>query len=195
MGHNWKAAHAVSFNLSCSCGRSVSVSAGQAGTTVACECGQTIAVPSLGTLRELSGRERYEAGTIDTIHAMRQKGLLPAGERCAVSGELTQDFVVLWVEAEKPYVRKESLFSSFVAALIAPIFILAVARARPRFPDLGRQTIVPAPLRVATAHRHRLETASQRKLKRWLCTVPIYADLLREYPLAIVAVRRPERAD
>jgi len=80
----------MTFNLDCTCGRSVSVSAGQAGTTVACECGQTVAVPSLGRLRELAGRGRYEAGTIDRIHGMLKNGQLPAGDRCAVSGESQQ---------------------------------------------------------------------------------------------------------
>jgi len=181
----------MSFTLDCTCGRPVTVNAGQAGTAVTCECGATIAVPSLGRLRELAGRERYEAGTIDTIHAMLRKGLLPAGDRCAVSGEYTQDVVELWVEAERFYVREESPLSNFVAGLISPILIPIVERLRPARPDVGRQTIVPTPLRVAKAHRRRVLTASQRALKRWLCSVPIYAELLREYPRATVRLRGP----
>src|SRR5258708_7570383 len=38
--------------LSCECGKQAPVSEGAAGTSVPCECGRTIKVPSLGELRQ-----------------------------------------------------------------------------------------------------------------------------------------------
>jgi len=47
----------MEFELPCDCGRRVSVSAVQAGTTVTCDCGQAMSVPRLGELRKLAGLE------------------------------------------------------------------------------------------------------------------------------------------
>lgn len=180
----------MTFQLNCKCTREIPVSAGQAGTTITCECGRTLAVPSLGKLRELAGQGRYEAGTIDRIHGMIKRGALPAGDRCVVSGEYTHDVFDLWVQAEKIVTGDENrLAKALVALLISPVLLGAIYR--PLRANVGRETFVPTPLRVAAAYHGKVQRASQRKLKRWLRTVPIYADLLREYPLATVSLRTP----
>jgi hypothetical protein len=169
------------------------VSAGQAGTTIACECGRSISVPSLGKLRELTGRGRYEAGTIDRIYAMIKSGQLPSGERCVVSGEYTHDVFDLWVQAEKIFTGDENRFARFlVAFFISPLLIRPYFQ--PERANVGRETFVPTPLRVAPSYHGRVRAASQRKLKRWLRSIPIYAELLHEYPLATVSVREPGHA-
>jgi hypothetical protein len=40
------------FEVSCTCGRTISVNGGQAGAIVNCSCGQQVTVPSLRELRE-----------------------------------------------------------------------------------------------------------------------------------------------
>ncbi len=155
-----------------------------------CECGRAVAVPSLGRLRELAGQGRYETGPIDRIHSMLKSGQLPVGDRCAVSGEYTHDVFDLWVQAEKMVTRNEHRLVNFLfAVLISPIILSVYVR--PARPNVGRETFVPTPLRVAAACHSRVRKASQRKLKHWLRSVPIYEELLREYPLAAVSLREP----
>jgi hypothetical protein len=179
----------MEFSVECSCGRRLIVGSAEAGTTVACECGAPVAVPSLGKLRELAGRGAYEAGTVDTIIAMIKRGALPAGSACAVSGAATNDVIDLYVEAERIYVGSDRSAYAWLGLLISPILFAGLFQ-KPR-PDVGRETIVPAPLRVAARHHLRVRRASQRALKRWLRSVPVYAQLLEEYPRARVHGKRP----
>jgi hypothetical protein len=152
-------------------------------------------VPSLGRLRELAGQGRYEAGTIDRICAMVKRGELPLGDRCVVSGEPTHDAIDLWVQAERIFTGDENrLARILLALLISPHLLYASSSSDPRRMNVGRETFVPTPIRVAEAYHRRVRNASQRRLKRWLRKVPIYAELLREYPFATVRLSEPNYA-
>lgn len=50
------------YKISCDCGRSLNVSAGQSGTSVTCECGKTVLVPSW---RELVSIQETETASGD----------------------------------------------------------------------------------------------------------------------------------
>jgi hypothetical protein len=174
------------YSLVCSCGRSLSVEASQAGTSVACHCGSQVPVPSISKLRELAGQEPYEVGTIDAIHGMLRRGELPAGDRCAVSGEPTEDFIELYVEAERIHPGGDNRAYYWLGLLVSPLLLLGILR--PPRPDVGRETIVPTPLRVVSAYHPKVRKAGQRALRQWLRSVPVYASLLDEYPRARVGV-------
>lgn len=58
------------FLLPCTCGKKVSVDAGQAGTNVACECGKQVTVPRFRAMREL---ERVQPAPAE-ISAESKKG-------------------------------------------------------------------------------------------------------------------------
>jgi hypothetical protein len=162
----------------------------QAGGETACGCGQSIKIPSLSKLRELSGKGAYEAGVIDTINRMVTSGELPPGNRCAVSGEPTDDVLDLFVEAEQvSQIGTNIAAAALVAVLCSPIIALAMTVKPPR--DVGRDTLVLTPLRIAAKYHGRVLRSSQRKLKRWLKTVPVYAQLLAEYPNARVVLHAP----
>ena len=177
--------------LRCTCGRDLSVELSQAGGEVACECGETIAVPSLSKLRELSGKGAYEAGIIDTINRMIGSGELPWGDRCAVSGEPTSDAIDLYVEAERVFQGgSNTALIALLAVVCSPLLALILAQ-KPR-QDVGRTTIVHTPLRVAARNQRRvLRWSSQRAIKRWLRSVPVYAELLNDYPRAQVVFELP----
>jgi hypothetical protein len=176
--------------LKCSCGREVPVQFSQAGAEIACECGQAIKVPSLSKLRELSGKGAYEAGIIDTINRMVASGELPAGNHCAVSGEPTADAIDLFVEAERvSQVGTSPGMAAAVALLCSPLIAIAMMLKAPK--DVGRETFVATPLRVSGIHHQRVLRSSQRQLKRWLRSVPVYAQLLKEYPRARVVFQAP----
>jgi hypothetical protein len=176
-------------SVECSCGQILAVRVAQAGTTMLCGCGAQVKVPSLSKLRERGGQNAYEASTIDVIHGMLRRGELPIGDRCAVSGDPTADVVDLCVEAERTYRDRDSRFYAWLGFLVSPILLLGLFQ-KPR-PDVGRETIVPTPLRVAAAYHPRVRRSGQKALKRWLRSVPIYATLLEEYPQATVGIGMP----
>jgi hypothetical protein len=47
-------------------------------------------------------------------------------------------------------------------------------------------------LRFAGKYHERVLKSSQRSLKRWLRSVPVYAQLLKEYPRAQVVFEAPD---
>jgi len=74
------------------------------------------------------------------------------------------------------------LFSPIVF-LLSPSMMLSRAQ-RPE--GSGRDTWVRTPLFVDSKYQKKVRQASQKKLKRWLRSVPVYAKLLDEYPQATV---------
>lgn len=174
----------MEFSVECSCGQILTVRVTQAGTTMLCRCGAQVKVPSLSKLRERAGQDAYEASTIDVIYGMLRRGELPTGDRCAVSGDPTEDVVDLYVEAERTYRARDNRIYAWLGVLVSPILLFGLFQ-KPR-PDVGRETIVPTPLRVAAAYHPRVRRSGQKALKRWLRSVPIYARLLEEYPRARV---------
>ena len=176
----------MKFTLECPCGRSLAVEGTQAGTSVPCGCGAPVRVPSFSKLREMAGQRPYETGIVDVIHGMLRRGELPAGDRCAVSGEPTDDLIELHVEAERIHPGGDDRAYAWLGVLVSPILLLGLFR-QPR-PDVGRETVVPTPLRVAAAHHPKVRSSGQRALKRWLRAVPVYARLLEEYPRAKVGI-------
>jgi hypothetical protein len=179
----------MEFSVECSCGRALAVQTTQAGTTIVCPCGAQVKVPSLSKLRELAGQNAYEVSTIDVIQGMLRRGELPTGGSCAVGGDPTEDVLDLYVEAERIYPAGDRFVYAWLGVLLSPILLLGLFQ-KPR-PDVGRETIVPTPLRVAAAYHPRGRRSGQKALKRWLRSVPIYAKLLEEYPRARVGIGTP----
>jgi hypothetical protein len=180
----------MAISLDCTCGQAVLVELSQAGGETTCRCGQTIRIPSLSKLRELSGKGAYEAGIIDTIQRMVASGELPAGDRCVVSAEPTEDVFEFYVEAERvAQVGTSVAQAALVSFLCSPV--LAIAMTLKPIRDVGRSTIVLTPLRVCAKHQPRVLKSSQRALKRWLRTVPVYAQLLKDYPRARILLEAP----
>jgi hypothetical protein len=191
------------YLLDCPCGRKLPVNRSQAGETVACECGSEIRVPSLSKLRELSGIAPYESSTLDTIQGMVERGELPAGETCALSGSPTLDTLELRVVVPIAFQRREGLAGSLMTLWWAPlvsanwlpfvgsIFQVLFGQTAPVEDSLlpqHRARIVGTPLRIAAQHQAKVRGASQRRLKRLLRTVPVYAKLLDENPIVRIAV-------
>ena len=176
----------MDYSINCQCGARLPVKASQAGTSITCSCGVVVAVPGLSKLRELAGRDAYETGPVDVIRNMFRRSELPSGGRCAVSGIATQDVIHLYVEAERVYAGSDERVYAWLGLLISPILLAGMFQ-KPR-PDVGRQTLVPTPLYVAAQHHGRVSHAGQRALRKWLRTVPVYAQLLEAYPVARVLV-------
>jgi hypothetical protein len=84
------------YVVTCGCGQCLEVGPSEAGSSVKCDCGAEVAVPSLSRLRTQSGADPYESGAVDTIRRMLDRGELPAGT-CAVTGRPTRDVLALTV--------------------------------------------------------------------------------------------------
>ncbi len=181
---------AMTFSVSCDCGNRLEVSAAQAGTDVSCPCGGTVSVPSLSQLRESAGQGAYESGVIDTINRMIRDGELPHGDTCAVSGLPTSDTYRLYVQCESRWIRgpgKLRYLFTILAILFSPFRIIGGLLGKSLLDEerreLGRDRGVYTPLLVRKEYHEQLRrTRSQSKLRRLLRTVPIYADLLDEFP-------------
>jgi hypothetical protein len=178
--------------MPCPCGRKIEVTAADAGTRIACECGVEQPVPSLSRLRELEGRDPYEAGTIDTIRRLVSHGELPEGETCVLSGKSTDDILecIVVVSSVMIHEEKRSL-KVLLGLLISPLFFGIPDLFVKYYPAPGSETRVRTPIRLAGRYHVRFRNASQWRLRRLLRRVPIYRTLLDENPLAQVEVSGP----
>jgi hypothetical protein len=181
----------MEYHVSCGCGKRIAVEAEQAGTTIRCDCGQDVPVPSLSKLRTTAGLGAYESGVIDTIRRMLDEGTLPWGETCAESGRPTQDVIQLVVQCERLQTAKDGLRSWQLAVFLFGLWALLVMAGRGQQHEeaRGRDTFVTIPLRLQReSHRRLARWGTQRTFRRLLKTVPVYARLLEEYPRAAIRV-------
>jgi hypothetical protein len=178
----------LQYQVGCRCGQQLVVTADEAGTTVRCECGADVPVPSLSKLRATAGIGSYETGTIDTIRRMLDQGTLPWGGDCAVSGRPTRDVLQVKVQCERLHVPKDhARYALLLAVCAGPLWALLAVGSRQR-PTHGRDTVVVVPLRVCCEyHRGLSPWWMRRKLRRLLRGVPVYARLLDEYPGATIS--------
>jgi hypothetical protein len=181
----------MDYSLNCACGRHLKVRAAAAGTEILCDCGAPIRVPRLSELREMTGRGAYETGTIDTIHRMLAEGSLPWGDLCTISRKPTRDVMDLSVHCERVQAETDGLRALQVLVFLFGILAILLGQRSSRDPR-GRETTVWTPLRIAREHQRKVARASQKTLRRLLRTVPVYADLLDQYPGAGVRIGRLE---
>lgn len=181
------------FSFDCACGRPIGVAPAQAGSLVRCEgCGQEVSVPSLSKLRKLSGKDAYESGTADTIRRMIRSGELPDDGVCAVSGKPTDDTVVLEILIPKVFRNQDVERSNNALILFGGLWAMALValsgQHKAYATDTDQASTLRVPLRVAKVYHAKLGRMNQRRLRRLLRSVPIYATLLNENPVAQVSV-------
>jgi hypothetical protein len=157
-----------------------------------CSCGKSVDVPTLSNLRKSAGQSAIPLSTIDRIRIMVRDGALPAGEICPVSGRPADETILIDVQCERAWVRGgESWDTGKVIAyvlLFGWIGALIASRKSQPYEELGRDTSLTVPLRISSEVRPKLQRMRrQRKLKSLLSQTPIYSQLLKEYPEAIVS--------
>ena len=89
----------MDYVLRCSCGSSLKVSDGAAGTSISCTCGKTVPVPSLAELRSQAGLLTQLNSAPQVIDDMIAAGKLPTRSSCAhcgVNAQETADIVAHW---------------------------------------------------------------------------------------------------
>jgi hypothetical protein len=91
----------VDFHVPCTCGKTLSVSAGQAGLRLTCPCGLIVEVPPLDELRTQAGLPPYESSATLVIADMLAHGELPTLDICANCYRPTEEILKVTVECEK----------------------------------------------------------------------------------------------
>ncbi len=192
----------MDYAVTCPCGTKTSVTATQAGLEVKCDCGEQVVVPPLSRLRRAAGREAYSgSGVVGKIRRMISSGELPWGNVCAYSGRPTEGSIDLLAECKKlhPIDRIWVLrFLRILLGLLANLVLILVeglvlVLSGPLgsfwsgfdLIDVKRHgvEVVRVPLRVSTEwHDKLLGMRSQRRLREMLRTVPVYDELLGQFP-------------
>lgn len=88
----------MNYALTCDCGKTLSVSGTDAGTSVSCACGRAVAVPPLHILRRTAGEE-VSSPELE-IRVRVASGDLPEGSACASCGKPTRVWATVRVECE-----------------------------------------------------------------------------------------------
>ena len=185
----------MAFHVECRCGERIEVTAGMAGTEVRCSCGVLNRVPGLSKLRQAAGQGAYITNAVEMINKMLAQGELPPGPDCMICHSPTRATFTCEVVCEKAWVMRRgpgesNAFLTGLALAFAPFWLaLTLLAKRDRNePDVrGRDVTVRVPLRLCGACRRSLGGLRRpRAIKRLLRQVPIYAQLLEEYPGAKV---------
>jgi len=129
----------------------------------------------------MAGKGAYESGILDTIRRMVQSGELPTGDMCAVSHAPTADTIDLEILVPKFFKNEEG--RDRIALLLFGLWgILYLALFRRTTVEEEGASSLRVPLRVAARYHRKVRGMSQRRLRRLLRSVPVYATLLDENP-------------
>lgn len=183
----------MEYSIRCPCGMSIPVAATQAGSEVSCECGMRVLVPPLSRLRMGAGQAAYEVGLPGKIRRMIATEELPWGDFCAYSGRPTKDAIDFLIECERSYSGSPGRGISSFPILTSIVNILGSVMFNIHIEEVlevhGREVVLQVPLRVSSEwHEKVRRIKSRRRLREMLRTVPVYAELLDEYPDAKIGV-------
>jgi hypothetical protein len=185
---------AAPFHVRCPCGQDLPVATSAAGREVTCHCGQSIKVPRLSELRRLAGQPAFEVPARDRIRQLLLDGGLPPDPICRISQRPTSDVIHITVVCDVPRPSGGFSWSWQVILMVAAFFVscwllplyLIISRDQPQV--LGSETVFRLPVPVAADRQAQVRDYSEIELFRLLWTVPLYAQLLTEYPQARVSL-------
>ena len=186
----------MSYSVRCQCNELHTVAASQAGAQLCCGCGRTLSVPPLSELRQQAREIAYAAATCDSIRFQSDSGELPPVGRCAACGLATQETFDFYVECERTKVKdlvpNHWYGIQLLLVLFHPIFFVTrmfhhASLDKPLI-ETGRDTVVRTPLCMDATCSATLRRAGQTRLQELLGSVPIYQQLLDEYPGAKIIV-------
>jgi hypothetical protein len=165
----------VEYAVSCECGRSHRVSAGAAGTRLACACGRQVIVPSLHVLRRQAGEAVL--GPELLIEDALRRGELPTSSSCARCGEVTAHCAWVWAECEQAQIKEPGWTISPLALLFGWLILRRSGETR----VLGRDLSFRLPIRLCAGCCGGL---GGRGLREVFAKEPLYQRLLDKYPQA-----------
>jgi len=194
-------ANELQVDLKCLCGGAVTARARDAGGSLQCSCGRSVAVPNLSKLRTLAGTDAYVTNPAEAICKAQREGNDPAGDKCLMCGSSAAVFYKCRAICESSHVKhgtgKESgdiprlMSLLFLPKLIA--FLLLWKWNQPREPEVRGHDVevsltLPVCERCATTSGSAVPPSVARQL---MSKVPLYQKLLEYYPELTLRVDRP----
>jgi hypothetical protein len=184
-----------SYAIRCSCGDELCVAASAAGSEVRCHCGQSVSVPKLSILRRHTGDHHSRFSTLDRIRYLDAAGDLPTRRVCALTGVRTNAVMYFSIQRKvrclppnRPWwdIAINSLFG-----VIHPIPIsLLVIAAQEVKPEYVLEALACVPICIAPEHWGTIDGLDQFQLQTVLRSEPLYAELLAEFPDALISRER-----
>ena len=175
------------YRVRCSCGLELPVATSAAGGEATCHCGKTVKVPRLSELKRQAGEAAFDVPARDRIRHLLLHGGLPPDPICRFTQRTTSDVVHITVVCEVP--RTSGGFNWWWLLVIGlyslPLYFLA-SRQEPEV--VGNETVFRLPVPVAADRQAQVRDFSESQLYQLLGTVPLYAQLLSEYPQARVSL-------
>jgi hypothetical protein len=185
--------------LPCECGGRVIAHASNAGGTILCRCGRSVAVPNLSKLRTLAGKHAYVTNPVEAIRRVQQVGKSPAGDKCLSCGSSCPAIYRCDAVCESSHVGLGATVQPTAVGQILSFFVLGrILRAilsRPRKSTeaevRGHDVSVTFKLPVCDACAATLGSVTRAAVaKQLMLGVPVYRDLLAYYPDLQFAVQR-----
>jgi len=176
------------YPVRCECGQVYRFTAAQAGSHYTCPCGRELVVPSLSQLKTAAGEEVLSP--VVRLEQMLQLGMLPQQTRCVFCRRETPGVAHFWAICERAFANKDPSRVWWIVALSWFCFgwlglILLLVRARDDRVH-GSDVRLRLPLRVCPECSP--ELVGPGALREAVLAVPIYADLLDQYPNAELAL-------
>jgi hypothetical protein len=183
----------MSFFVDCECGKSIPVTAAMAGGSATCTCGRARTVPRLSQLRQAAGQGAFDTNSVDVVRRMVREGRLPADNYCQVCRMPTNDTFVCTVVCERVMMVQRGGGNHWwpFSLLLLPLGILfwrLGSRGGGEIEHHGRNVSVAVPLRVCAQCRNDVARRGHAGLAELVGQTPATAELLREYPEAIITV-------
>src|SRR5262245_55808052 len=176
------------YSIRCQCGNQLEVTAGQAGSQVACPCGKTIDVPRLSELRSQAGESAGGASPeLVILYTYANDNRPVGGDECVNCGTATTNRLACSIEYERPWLKGErSLISWLVAVLIFGIYAIIYSMIRRGETVVGDQKIFRLVVTICpTCEKGGL---TPRDLRNILCNEPQFQRLFEKYPSAKIFI-------
>lgn len=176
------------YPVRCECGQVYHFTAAQAGTHYTCPCGRELVVPSLSRLKMAAGEDVLSPAV--RLEQMLQLGLLPQEKKCVFCRRETPGVAHFWAICERAFVKKDAsrVWWAVVLSWLCLGWLgllLLLVRARDDRVH-GTDVRLRLPLRVCPECAPDLAVAGD--LREAVSAVPLYADLLHQYPDAELAL-------
>ncbi len=190
----------IQVELPCVCGGSVVARGKDAGGSVRCRCGRSVAVPKLSQLRALSGGDPYVTNPAEAIRKAQRNGTDPAGNKCVLCGSSAPVFYKCHAVCETMYVKpvQDDSSDDVVGAaveyfIVGPLYRMLFRRSGSQDAQvLGHDVEVTLSLPVCDSCAAANGNVTRASVaKRLMMNVPEYRGLLAFYPDAKIRVERP----
>lgn len=172
--------------VECDCSSHIFVTPAKCGCTVLCRCGRRVPVPTLGELRSRAGLPKLRSSAVHRIERLDANGELPPEPDCVACGRSTNDSLVCSVQYEAKAGRFLDLLPKPILFLFTPIwFVPLIQRSMALQEAAAEDQFIDIRVRLCGPCLGDLPRNKQA-IRLIASKTELYADLFREYPLAVI---------